>query len=328
MRAVHYTQLLAFTGMLLVTACASGTPDKTPAVEVTQASQPDALQPWTPPAQSPEGVDPFKRTEPLPQTPPLPDNVPQPGAASYADMALAQTNGSVRIFSLDDPAPQQPAQSAAASPSMAPLHPMDNTVMTGSIEKTSLDPSGGTSAAMPVPVPQQPQSAPSALDPSVMVYSLDEAAPRPRQQPQPVSPYPSGWMPGNELPESPRESFGMVDSREPVAKIYFRNGSADLTPLMQNLVEQLASDAKSGRMITIEGHASRRASTKDPVEARIINLKISMQRALAVSQELIRKGIPAPNIKTTARGDNQPPQTLEQGMSIESASRRVEIFRD
>ncbi len=97
---------------------------------------------------------------------------------------------------------------------------------------------------------------------------------------------------------------------------------------MQNLVEQLAADAKSGRMITIEGHASRRASTKDPVEARIINLKMSMQRALAVSQELIRKGIPAPSIKTTARGDNQPPQTLEQGMSIESASRRVEIFQD
>jgi outer membrane protein OmpA-like peptidoglycan-associated protein len=244
-------------------------------------------------------------------------------------MALAQTNGSVRIFSLDEPA-QQPVATASAQPiTMAPLHPLDNSGMTGSIEKTSLDPSGGTSAAMPVPVPQSPQSAPSATDSSVMVFSLDEAAPRPRAQPrQPVSPYPSGWMPGNDLPSSPHESFGWASSREPVAKIYFRNGSADLTPLMQNLVEQLAADAKSGRMITIEGHASRRASTKDPVEARIVNLKMSMQRALAVSQELIRKGVPAPSIKTTARGDNQPPQTLEQGMSIESASRRVEIFQD
>ncbi len=216
MRAIRITQMLMLTGVLLVTACASETPDKKQSVEVTQDVQADALQPWTPPQQPVEGVDPFKRTEPLPQTPPLSDTAPAPGNASYADMALAQTNGSVRIFSLDDPAPQ--AQLAASAPSMAPLHPLDNGGMTGSIEKNisrSLRRGQRRHARAGTPA-----AAKCAVTDRFQCHGvfLDEAAPRPRQQPQPVSPYPSGWMPGNELPAAPHESFGWASNREPVAK--------------------------------------------------------------------------------------------------------------
>ena len=49
-----------------------------------------------------------------------------------------------------------------------------------------------------------------------------------------------------------------------------------------------------------------------------------MDRALSVSRELIRGGVPAERIQTTAWGDTKPP-VGGYSMDPEAASRRVEI---
>lgn len=330
MRSMRCVHLLILGGIaMILSACASGTDKTEKPVEVIQPSETSSqdFKPWTPPKGSVDDADPFKRKEPLPPTPPLSEANPAPGSATYADMALAQTNGSVRIFSLDDPAPAASTAPIEASPVMAPLHPLDKSVMGGTLEKSSLDPSGGTSASAPLPASAN-RKTDLSTDSGITVYPLEEAAPFRQSE---TSSYPSGWVPpendGSRSSAAP-ESTAWNGGNASVAKIYFRNGSADLTPLIQSLVEKLAADARNGKMITVEGHASRRTVTKDPVESRIINLKISMQRAMAVSQELIRKGIPAPSIKTTARGDTQAPHGIDQGMTEESAARRVEIFQE
>ncbi|MBU0859741.1 MAG: OmpA family protein, partial [Alphaproteobacteria bacterium] len=71
--------------------------------------------------------------------------------------------------------------------------------------------------------------------------------------------------------------------------------------------------------------ASSRAEVSDPVERRILNLKMSMDRAFRVSSDLIRSGVPATAIKTTVYGDTRPagPMDSKDG---EAASRRVDIL--
>ena len=69
----------------------------------------------------------------------------------------------------------------------------------------------------------------------------------------------------------------------------------------------------------------RREVTQE-AERKIINLKISMDRAFAVSRALIQRGIPAEAIKVVAWGDSRPPP-LVNGKNTESAARRVEISR-
>ena len=75
----------------------------------------------------------------------------------------------------------------------------------------------------------------------------------------------------------------------------------------------------------MEGHASTRAEAKDEVQRRIINLKISMDRAMNVMRQLIRDGVPAGAIQVTAHGDRVPPVAVPGG-DAEAAARRVEII--
>ena len=70
--------------------------------------------------------------------------------------------------------------------------------------------------------------------------------------------------------------------------------------------------------VRVEGHASTNAGTNDPIRARILNLKESMNRAYAVSRTLIEEGVPAEKIKTIGYGDTVPAGSEDQ-------QRRVDI---
>ena len=105
--------------------------------------------------------------------------------------------------------------------------------------------------------------------------------------------------------------------------LYFEH---DSTNLGRHDLEKIASIASGyrGRTLNVEGHASIVANYQDARQKEIVNLKVSMDRAFAVSQELIKRGVPADSIRMMAWGDSKAPLAVN-GMAPEAAARRVEI---
>jgi outer membrane protein OmpA-like peptidoglycan-associated protein len=84
---------------------------------------------------------------------------------------------------------------------------------------------------------------------------------------------------------------------------------------------------KRGGTVRVVGHASSRTKDLDPYQHRLVNLRISMDRANSVARGLRRLGIPANKIITEAKSDNNPvyQEVMPAG---EAGNRRVEIYLD
>lgn len=106
-------------------------------------------------------------------------------------------------------------------------------------------------------------------------------------------------------------------------QIFFAHGSARLSGNDEQKLEQVAEQAKFSPVdrISVEGHASTRANTGDPVSDRAANLKESMNRTYAVTRSLMRKGVPAEKIRATSWGDTRNPPEMP-----EDQARRVDIY--
>lgn len=214
---------------------------------------------------------------------------------TYDQMMTNTQNGSVQVFSLDAPSPD----SVYAAPSADPLTPV---------------------AAPAFPQPAGPGKAYGG-DGSVMVFPVD---------PMPQSVYQRGAIPPM-IPPSPlapmpyEQGLGMAPAGG-VAKIYFDHGVTTLSPVGVDVTQAVTGmcRAQGCGMVRVEGHASARAVARDEIQRRLINLKVSMERAMNVSRQLIREGIPADAIQVTAHGDRIPPSVLP-GVDAEAAARRVEI---
>lgn len=84
------------------------------------------------------------------------------------------------------------------------------------------------------------------------------------------------------------------------AQIYFRHGSSRLG---KGDLRKISSVAQKSGPITVEGYASKPTQAgQQSVEARILNLKESMNRSFAVSRALLKKGVPAENLTTVSHG--------------------------
>jgi len=106
------------------------------------------------------------------------------------------------------------------------------------------------------------------------------------------------------------------------AYIFFAHGSDSLDAADREVIDALATHQALGASptILIEGYASSQSDSDDPIRARFLNLKESMNSAFAVSRALIEKGVPADKITTIGRGDTK---TAGQG---EAADRRVDVI--
>lgn len=223
------------------------------------------------------------------------ENIAVTNELSPADqMAQEMTTGSVKVFSLDEPAPPPPpAMTDAGLGYVAPA------VSTGSMDPNVLVfPLDDT---MPAPVfdgGMPPLMPPAAEVPFSSPFPDTAAAPPPVMLTPPGAPF---------------EPAVNVNG----AQIFFPHGSSKLSATGRQVIDSMA--ARGGGYITVEGHASARGEAADPVEKRIVNLKMSMDRAFNVSSDLIRKGVPPEAITTTVYGDARPAAT-------EDTSRRVEIL--
>lgn len=216
------------------------------------------------------------------------------------------------------------------------LRVMTSKLSGGSVEIYELD---GTPPPMGASVPPvQPvyDGIPLATDPRVTVYPLDGAPmagsgygggaapswPSAAVPPggQGMTPPPGAW--GGDAPMdivsgrlSPRQSGG-------VSSVYFNYGSANIGSPERSVLRNVAETAKFAPVdrVSVEGHASAPAQVSDPIKAKILNLKESMNRAQAVSQNLIESGVPAEKIKAVGWGDTK------QSPGNEADQRRVDVI--
>ena len=218
----------------------------------------------------------------------------QPQPVDLPSVISANTKGSVQIFDFDSPA-----------------------LAVRSVEAPSLEPEARVvepAPAVPVtPIPAGNISVFSA-DPSVQIFPLDDIVP------PDLAPIAAPAQPMR------KEEFVAVNAANGDRVIvYFNHDSATLTSEAQAQLDSVAGSFNTAaRGITVEGHASIRANYNDAAQRKIVNLKISMNRAFAVAAALIQRGVPAEAIRVMAWGDAQPAGNLD-GKTAEEAARRVEI---
>lgn len=101
--------------------------------------------------------------------------------------------------------------------------------------------------------------------------------------------------------------------------VFFDFDRADITPPAMQTIQQAAASAKSGNRtsLTVTGHADRSGSDA-------YNMALSMRRANAVKDALVRQGIPASSMQVVARGEGEPLVPTADGVR-EPQNRRVEI---
>jgi outer membrane protein OmpA-like peptidoglycan-associated protein len=101
--------------------------------------------------------------------------------------------------------------------------------------------------------------------------------------------------------------------------VFFDFDRSNITDTAATTIRQAAAQAKSGQKtrIGVTGHADRSG-------ADAYNMALSLRRANAVKDALVREGIPATNIAVTGRGESQPLVQTADGVR-EPQNRRVEI---
>lgn len=105
------------------------------------------------------------------------------------------------------------------------------------------------------------------------------------------------------------------------AIIRFGNGSSALGSAERDIIRQIATiHAQRGGVVRLVGHASRTASGMESSGQQLANFNISLDRATAVAEELIRQGVPRDAVIVEAAGDST-------ATSLDAAGdRRVDIF--
>lgn len=113
---------------------------------------------------------------------------------------------------------------------------------------------------------------------------------------------------------------------QPVALIYFQNGSASLSEDDRSVIREVAELQKaSGGVIQIVGHASMAAGSTDPAINTEANYDISLARANVVADALLREGVDSANLQAAAAGSTEP-EYYEFTPTGEAGNRRAEIY--
>lgn len=127
-------------------------------------------------------------------------------------------------------------------------------------------------------------------------------------------------MGGGMMPSAMGYQGGMMGGSD--NQIFFKHGSSRLGSGDMRRLSQIADAAKFAPVsrITVAGHASPPTQVgSNSASAHALNLKESANRSVAVSQALIKKGVPAEKIKTVSWGATMPTGNNSQ-------DRRVDII--
>jgi outer membrane protein OmpA-like peptidoglycan-associated protein len=112
------------------------------------------------------------------------------------------------------------------------------------------------------------------------------------------------------------------------AVVQFGYDSAVVPASARGTVRDVAEQYRArGGVIRVVGHASSKTKNMSVAEHNLTNFKISLDRAQAVANELIRNGVPPEAIFVEARGAADP-AFFESMPAGEAGNRRAEIFLD
>jgi outer membrane protein OmpA-like peptidoglycan-associated protein len=121
------------------------------------------------------------------------------------------------------------------------------------------------------------------------------------------------------------EVADQVEYLDPVV-IQFKRGSSRLSPNDKRRLGGLVKDYRSqGGTVYVIGHASSRTGNMGKSKHDLVNFEVSVDRANAVTGELLRQGVSADHMMMEARADRDPIY-YEYMPSGEVGNQRVEIF--
>lgn len=121
-------------------------------------------------------------------------------------------------------------------------------------------------------------------------------------------------------PKASPASMPVITKHTLSAGALFEFGSAQLTPKAEQALAKVAQDTKglvNLNLVLVEGHT-------DNIGSAAYNQKLSINRAMAVRDALIRDGIPAGKIEAKGYGFDKPVAT-NANKDGRSQNRRVEI---
>jgi len=254
---------------------------------------------------------------PTPETSPAASSMP-PAPRPVAPMSSSgETSEASPAPSIPEPAETAEVPRALSAPPPAPNVGMD---------APALPESDGTASA-PSEVPQrvtQPVAPANAMVPmadegATVVISSDGI-----QDTRPVMAQAAPRVPpALASPAAPRMEQSMR-----IATIQFKNASSDLDARDQSILRQVvALQRERGGVIRVVGHASARTANMDPVQHKLVNYRMSEERAQAVVEALVRLGAPADAVVAAAKSDTDPVY-YEFMPSGEAGNRRAEIYLD
>jgi len=175
--------------------------------------------------------------------------------------------------------------------------------------------------ATPVGQPNQAPKPPPVATPIGGSLNERTVALRP---PKPASVSRSTSAPVAPVPQS---SQGVQKSVQ-VGTIYFGDGSAQLSTQDRSILQAVTDVfGQMGGRLRVIGHSSMSARTFNSAQREAVNFKMSLKRANAVANELIRQGIPPENVEVVAEGDRAPVYA-ETSQTGAAHNRRTEIFID
>ncbi|MBT6096637.1 MAG: OmpA family protein [Rhodospirillaceae bacterium] len=123
-----------------------------------------------------------------------------------------------------------------------------------------------------------------------------------------------------------RQPRALASGATRIATIQFPNGSANLSSNDRKILASVRQlQRERGGRIHIIGHASSRTRTMDPVRHKMVNFKVSVERANVVARELMRMGFKKDELLVDAVSDTEP-EFYEFMPSGEAGNRRAEIY--
>ncbi len=139
-----------------------------------------------------------------------------------------------------------------------------------------------------------------------------------------IRPAPASPPVGGVIAAVPDATTGAASVK--LATILFANGSARLNQRDHEIVRDVVRlHRQRGGRVRVIGHASSRTRTMDPVRHKMVNFKVSADRAQAVKDALVRAGLGGQDVATQGVSDNQP-LYYEVMPSGEAGNRRAEIY--
>jgi flagellar motor protein MotB len=111
-----------------------------------------------------------------------------------------------------------------------------------------------------------------------------------------------------------------------VATILFENGSAGLGGHDRRILREVVRlHQQRGGTVKVVGHASSRTRNMDPVRHKMVNYRLSADRASEIAAQLRGLGLDPAAVVVDARSDSMPLyyETMPSG---EAGNRRAEIY--